>query len=189
MIFHEAGLDGAWIVEPTRREDSRGFFARTYCSDTFTERGLDGTMVQGNVSYTAMAGTLRGLHYQVPPMMEAKYIRAVRGRVYDVIVDLRPWSPTYMKHIGVELSQDNRLGIYVPPLFAHGHQALSDDVEITYLVSRNYTPGLERGVRFDDPAFGIDWPLPVAVISEKDLEWRAFDPTSAAAEMQAADPR
>jgi dTDP-4-dehydrorhamnose 3,5-epimerase len=189
LIFHETKLDGAFVIEPKRREDNRGSFARIYCTEQFGERGLDADMVQGNISSTTNAGTLRGMHYQVPPMMEAKYIRCLRGAVYDVIVDLRPWSPSYLQHFGVELTQDNRLGIYVPPLFAHGHQALADDVEITYLVSKAYTPGLERGIRFDDPMFAIDWPLPIGEMSEKDLEWQAFDPVTAGCEMQSAAPQ
>jgi dTDP-4-dehydrorhamnose 3,5-epimerase len=175
MKFHETPLEGAWVIEPDRLADNRGFFARIYCRDEFAEHGLDSDMVQGNISSTALRSTLRGMHYQVPPMMEAKYIRALRGSVYDVIVDLRPWSPTFCEHFGLELNQDNRLGIYVPPLFAHGHQALSDDVEITYLVSKAYAPGHERGVRFDDPAVNIDWPLPIGEMSDKDLAWPAFD--------------
>lgn len=189
MRFRGTPLEGAWVVEPERREDNRGFFARVYCSDEFKSKGLDHDMVQGNISSTRLRGTLRGMHFQVPPMMEAKYIRALRGAVYDVIVDLRPWSPSYQQWFGIELNQDNRLGIYVPPLFAHGHQALSDDVEITYLVSRPYAPGHERGVRHDDPTFGIEWPLSVTEISEKDLEWPAYDADSVAAEFQPADPR
>lgn len=189
MKFHETALNDAWVIEPDRLQDNRGFFARIYCRDEFAGRGLDSDMVQGNISSTNKAGTLRGLHYQVPPMMEAKYIRALRGRVYDVIVDLRPWSPTFRQHFGIELNQDNRLGIYVPPLFAHGHQALSDDVEITYLVSKSYAPGHERGVRYDDPAFGIAWPLVPGEISEKDLEWPAFDTAVAAHEFESVAPR
>lgn len=189
MKFHEAPLNDAWVIEPDRLVDSRGFFARIYCAEEFAARGLDASMVQGNISSTAVKGTLRGMHFQVPPMMEAKYIRALRGSVYDVIVDLRPWSATYQQHFGIELSQDNRLGIYVPPLFAHGHQALTDDVEITYLVSKPYAPGHERGVRFDDPAFGIEWPLPVVEISEKDLAWPDFDPASVAEAFALAAPR
>lgn len=189
MKFHETPLFDAWVIEPDRLADSRGFFARIYCTDEFEQRGLDPNMVQGNISSTAVKGTLRGMHYQVPPMMEAKYIRALRGSVYDVIVDLRPWSPTFKQHFGIELNQDNRLGIYVPPLFAHGHQALTDDVEITYLVSKAYAPGHERGVRHDDHAFGIDWPLPVEEISDKDLAWPAFDPEHVAREFEPAAPR
>jgi dTDP-4-dehydrorhamnose 3,5-epimerase len=183
MIFHRTALADAWLVEPDKHTDDRGFFARIYCQDEFAEHGLDSTMVQGNISYTKTAGTIRGMHYQLPPMMEAKYIRVLSGVIYDVIIDLRPWSPTYLQHIGVELSAENRMGIYVPPMFAHGHQALSDDVEITYLVSRFYTPGLERGLRYDDPRFAIGWPQPVTIVSDKDGSWPDFDVDTAAAEI------
>ena len=183
MIFHQTDLEGAWLIEPDRHTDDRGFFARIYCQDEFAAHGLDSEMVQGNISYTKAAGTIRGMHYQLPPMMEAKYIRALSGTIIDVIIDLRPWSPTYLKHIGVELSAENRLGIYVPPMFAHGHQALTDDVEITYLVSRFYTPGLERGLRFNEPRFEIEWPVPVTAVSDKDNSWDDFDVDAAAREI------
>lgn len=186
MIFHETELQGAWIVEPDLLEDGRGFFARIYCEDEFAAHDLASPMVQGNISYTATAGTIRGMHYQLPPMMEAKYIRVLSGAIQDVIVDLRPWSKTYLQHIDVELSSRNRLGIYVPPLFAHGHQALTDDVELSYLVSRSYTPGLERGIRHDDPRLAIDWRRPVTSLSEKDAAWVDLDEDAVAAEILAA---
>jgi dTDP-4-dehydrorhamnose 3,5-epimerase len=188
MIFTDAGLDGAYLIEPEPHADDRGFFARSFCQHEFADHGLASTMVQGNISYTARAGTIRGMHYQIPPAGEAKYIRVMSGSIHDVIIDLRPWSPTYLRHIGVELSAANRLGIYVPPLFAHGHQALTDDVEITYLVSEFYTPGVERGIRYDDEAFAIDWPLPVTVVSDKDATWPDFDRAKAAQELEPAHP-
>jgi len=171
MIFHETKLKGAYIVELDKREDERGFFARAYCAREFEEHGLRPQMVQANTSYNHKKGTLRGMHYQVPPASEPKFIRCIRGAVWDVIIDMRPESPTYLEHIGIELSADNRRAIYVPDLFAHGNQALTDGAELFYLVGEYYTPGCERGVRFDDPAIGIDWPLPVTVISEKDANW------------------
>ncbi len=171
MIFHETKLKGAYIVELDKREDERGFFARAYCAREFEEHGLRPQMVQANTSYNHKKGTLRGMHYQVPPASEPKFIRCIRGAVWDVIIDMRPESPTYLEHIGIELSADNRRAIYVPDLFAHGNQALTDGAELFYLVGEYYTPGCERGVRFDDPAVGIDWPLPVTVISEKDANW------------------
>ncbi len=184
MIFTRAGLDDAWLIDPDPHTDDRGFFARFYCNDEFAEHGLASNMVQGNISYTAKAGTIRGMHYQIPPAGEAKYIRVLNGAILDVIIDMRPWSATYLRHIGVELSAGNRTGIYVPPLFAHGHQALTDDVEIAYLVSEFYTPGVERGIRYDDPAFAIEWPLPVSLVSDKDASWPDFDAETAAAEIQ-----
>jgi dTDP-4-dehydrorhamnose 3,5-epimerase len=186
LIFHETELHGAWIIEPDLLGDGRGFFARVYCEDEFAAHDLASPMVQGNISYTAKAGTIRGMHYQLPPMMEAKYIRVLSGAIQDVIVDLRPWSNTYLQHIDVELSAGNRLGIYVPPLFAHGHQALTDDVEISYLVSRFYTPGLERGIRHDDPRLAIDWRRPVTSLSDKDAAWLDLDQEAVSAEILAA---
>lgn len=188
VLFHETGLDGAWLIEPELRSDDRGFFARVYCQEEFTAHGLTPMVVQGNISYTAKAGTIRGMHWQIPPATEAKYIRVLRGAIQDVIVDLRPWSRSYLRHISVELTADNRIGIYVPPMFAHGHQALTDDVEITYLVSEFYTPGVERGARYDDPSFGIAWPRPVTVVSDKDRSWPAFDAKASAEEMEAGRP-
>jgi dTDP-4-dehydrorhamnose 3,5-epimerase len=127
------------------------------------------------MSGTLKKGTVRGMHYQLPPASEPKFIRCVRGAIYDVIVDMRPDSSTFLQHFGVELTADNHKAIYVPDMFAHGHQALTDDVEIFYLVGEFYTPGCERGVRFDDPAIGIDWPIPVTVISDKDTAWPLLD--------------
>ena len=171
MIFHETELQGAFIVELDRMEDDRGFFARAFCAKEFEEHGIASQMVQANMSFSSRKGTLRGMHYQMPPAREPKFIRCVRGAIWDVIIDMRPDSPTYLKHIGVELSEDNRRAIYVPDMFAHGNQALTDDVELFYLVGEFYTPGCERGVRHDDPAIGIEWPEPVTVISEKDQNW------------------
>jgi dTDP-4-dehydrorhamnose 3,5-epimerase len=172
--FHPLELDGAFLVEPEAHRDDRGFFARYWCEDEFAAHGLEDRMVQGNISGTVEAGTIRGLHWQLPPAGEAKYIRVLRGAIWDVIIDLRPWSATYLQHTGVELSAENRLGIYVPPMFAHGHQSLRDDVEIAYLVSERYTPGVERGVRYDDPRFAIEWPLPPRRVSDKDRSWPPF---------------
>jgi dTDP-4-dehydrorhamnose 3,5-epimerase len=171
MIFQQTKLKGAFIVELEKRVDSRGFFARGFCAREFEAHGLSSHMVQANMSFSAARGTLRGLHYQASPATEPKLIRCVRGVVWDVIVDMRPDSPTYLEHVGVELSADNRRALFVPDLFAHGHQALTDDVDMFYLVGEFYTPGCERGVRYDDPAIGIEWPVPVAVVSEKDQTW------------------
>ena len=171
MIFHETKLRGAFIVELDRKEDARGFFARAFCAREFEAHGLSPHMVQANLSFSAKKGTLRGMHYQVPPASEPKFIRCVRGKIWDVIIDMRPDSATYLQHISLELSADNRRALYIPDMFAHGNQALTDDVELFYLVGEFYTPGCERGVRYDDPAIGIDWPLPVTVITDKDRSW------------------
>ncbi len=185
MKFDELALAGAYVIRPDRVIDARGSFGRFYCEDEFAEHGLAPRMVQGNLSYSARAGTLRGLHYQAPPASEAKFVRVLRGTIFDVVVDLRPWSPTFLQHAGVELTAEERMGIYVPPFFAHGHQALTDDVEIAYLVSERYTPGAERGLRFDDPALTICWPLPISIVSDKDLGWAPLDNEAVQTELAA----
>lgn len=171
MIFHETKLAGAYIVELDKKKDSRGFFARAFCAGELQHHGVEFQAVQANISHNHKKGTLRGMHYQAPPASEPKFIRCIRGAVWDVIVDMRPGSPTYLQHIGVELSADNGKAIYVPDLFAHGNQALTDGAELLYLMGGTYTPGFERGLRYDDPAIGIEWPLPVEVIHERDCEW------------------
>ena len=171
MIFHETKLAGAFIVELERRSDERGFFARSFCAEEFRKHGIQFQPVQANISHSNRKGTLRGMHYQGPPVSETKFIRCIRGAVWDVIIDMRPDSPTYLEHIGVELSADNGRAIYVPDLFAHGNQALTDDAELLYLMGGPYTPGFERGVRYDEPLVGIEWPLPVTVIDQKDQAW------------------
>lgn len=175
MIFHETKLAGAYIVELDRRSDERGFFARSFCAGELKQHGIEFNAVQANLSHTTVKGTLRGMHYQGPPVSEAKFIRCIRGAVWDVIIDMRPDSPTYRQHIGVELSAENGRAIYVPDMFAHGNQALTDNVELFYLMGGAYTPGFEQGVRFDDPAIGIEWPLPVSVIDAKDSSWTLLD--------------
>lgn len=175
MIFTETPLKGAFIIDLDLREDPRGFFARTFCAKEFEKRGLKSTVAQCNLSFNYKAGTLRGMHYQRPPAAETKLVRCVRGAIYDVIVDIRPDSPTYGQHISVELSAENRRTLYIPELFAHGFQTLTDDVEVIYQVGEFYTPGYENGFRYDDPAFAIEWPLPVTVISDKDLAWAPFE--------------
>ncbi len=171
MIFEETALAGAFVISLDRRGDDRGFFSRAYCTQEFQSQGLKPVGVQCNMAANVRVGTLRGLHYQVPPATEAKFFRCIGGANYHVIVDMRSDSPTYLQHFGIELSADNRLGLYVPELFAHGYQALTDCSEAFYMVSEVYTPGCERGLRFDDPALGIRWPLPVTIISEKDTTW------------------
>lgn len=179
MIFTETKLKGAFIVDVELLADQRGAFARTFCAQEFEQHGLKSTVAQCNLSFNHKAGTIRGMHYQIPPAAETKLVRCTKGAIYDVIVDLRPASPTYRQHIGVELSADNRRALYVPELFAHGYQALTDGAEVVYQVGEFYTPGYERGLRYDDPAFGISWPLSVTVISEKDASWPLFEAVSA----------
>ena len=171
MIFTDTGLDGATIVDLERHEDDRGFFARAFCQREFTDHGLEPRVAQANMSFSHRRGTMRGMHYQVPPASETKLVRCVRGAIYDVIVDVRPESPTYLEHVGLELSADNRRALFVPRGFAHGCVSLVDDTEILYLVSEFYAPGYERGLRYDDPTLGIDWPIDVSVISDKDASW------------------
>lgn len=170
-------VPGPALVEMELREDERGFFARSFCAEEFAAAGLEPVVSQSNVSWNRSAGTLRGMHWQVDPAPEAKLVRCTRGAVHDVAVDVRPGSPTYLQHVAVELTADNRLALYVPPLFAHGYLTLTDDTEVTYQVSAAYTPGTERGLRYDDPALGLSWPAPVAVVSDKDRGWALLGPT------------
>jgi dTDP-4-dehydrorhamnose 3,5-epimerase len=171
MIFTEAKLMGAYIIEIEKREDERGFFARGWCQNEFEAYGLVPHVVQANISYNKKRGTLRGMHYQIAPYEETKLVRCTRGALYDVIIDLRPASPTYSQWFGVELTAENYKMLYVPEGFAHGFITLQDETEATYQVSQFYTPGSERGLRYDDPAFRIEWPAEVQVISEKDKNW------------------
>jgi dTDP-4-dehydrorhamnose 3,5-epimerase len=172
MIFTETRLKGAFIIDIEPREDERGFFTRAFCQREFADHGLKPVIAQANIGFNKRKGTIRGMHFQFPPSAETKLVRASRGAVLDFIVDLRPESPTYLQHVEVELSADNHRGIYIPERFAHGYQALEDNTETTYQVGEFYTPGAEGGLRFDDPRLGLRWPLPVAVISPKDLTWR-----------------
>ncbi|MDN3564522.1 dTDP-4-dehydrorhamnose 3,5-epimerase [Paeniroseomonas aquatica] len=171
MIFHSTTLKDAWLIALEPRGDERGHFARTMCQTEFAKHGLATEYVQQNMSASAKAGTLRGLHFQRAPHAEAKLVRCIRGAIFDVIVDLRGDSPSYLRHEGFELSAVNQRQLYVPPGFAHSFLTLTDDAEVTYLVSSFYAPGAEGGLRYDDPALGIEWPLPVSTISEKDANW------------------
>ncbi len=171
MKFLETPVAGAYIVALEPREDERGFFARAFSDEEFRAAGIDMTVRMANMTYTKRQGAVRGLHYQVAPAEEGKFIRCIRGAAYSAIVDMRPTSPTYRMWTGVELTADNRLGFYIPESCAAGAQALTDDVEMHYLVSAAYSPEHERGVRFDDPALAIDWPLPAVDVSEKDRAW------------------
>jgi dTDP-4-dehydrorhamnose 3,5-epimerase len=175
VIFEETRLAGAYFVDLERREDARGFFARTWCADEFADHGLVNRLVQANVSWNAEQGTLRGMHFQRPPHAETKLVRCTRGAVYDVIVDLRPDSETYKQWLGVELTDANRRALFVPEGFAHGYQTLAPDSEVIYQVSAAYAPKAEGGVRWDDPAFAIEWPDPDnALLSDKDRSWPDF---------------
>jgi dTDP-4-dehydrorhamnose 3,5-epimerase len=168
MIFIETALKGAYILDIEPFIDARGFFARAWCQKEFESGGLVPHMVQTNISFSNTKGTLRGMHYQIAPFEETKLVRCTKGAIYDVIIDLRRDSLTYMQWVGVELTAQNHKMLYVPENFAHGFQTLEDDTEVTYQVSQFYAPQAERGARYDDPAFGITWPLEVVVISDKD---------------------
>lgn len=180
MQFIETKLPGAFLIELERREDDRGFFARAFCRNEMVARGLAGELVQCNVAFTHRRGTVRGLHYQVAPAAESKMVRCIRGAIFDVIVDLRPGSSTYLEHLGVELTAADGRQLYVPEGFAHGYQALSDNAEILYFVSAFHSPQSERGIRYDDPAFRIQWPASVTLVSPKDQHWPLFDRASSA---------
>ncbi len=181
MLFTETPLKGAFVIDLEERKDNRGAFARTFCAKEFEAHGLKPSVAQCNLSYNYKAGTMRGMHYQVPPAAETKLVRCTKGKIYDVIIDLRPESPTYLKHFGVELTDDNHRALYVPEMFAHGYQALTDGAEVAYQVGEFYTPGYERGLKYNDPAFNIRWPMPVTVISDKDANWPKFETPKVAA--------
>jgi dTDP-4-dehydrorhamnose 3,5-epimerase len=179
MIFRNTGIAGAWVIEPERLEDKRGFFARTWDPEEFLERGLNPQLAQCSISYNRTHGTLRGLHYQAAPYEEAKLVRCTAGAIFDVAVDLRPDSATFRNWRGVELSADNRLALYIPEGCAHGFLTLDDDSEVHYQISQPYMPQAARGVRWNDPAFGITWPGEVAVINERDRSYPDFRPEPA----------
>ena len=171
MIFHRLALPGAWLIEPEKRGDDRGFFARTWCRKEFVDNGLVDDFVQRNLSVNPQAGTLRGLHWQARPHSEVKLIQCSRGAIFDVIVDLRAGSPTYGQWLGVELRADDYRMLYAPEGFAHGFQTLEDDCEVAYLVSAAYAPEASCGIRYDDPAIDVTWPRPVTRISDQDQQW------------------
>jgi dTDP-4-dehydrorhamnose 3,5-epimerase len=175
MQFTETDLPGAFLVDVQPHVDARGFFARAYCVDEFAQHGIKPVSAQCNLSHNIARGTLRGMHWRALPSPEAKLVRVVRGAIYDVIVDLRPQSPSYLRHIGVELTADNRRALYVPELFAHGFQTLTDNTEVFYQMSELYQPGFDRGARWDDPAFGIAWPIADPIMNERDRTYPNFD--------------
>lgn len=173
MIFTETKLKGAFIIDLDRKVDERGFFARAFCQNEFRDHGLNLVIAQANVALNAKKGTLRGMHFQYPPASESKLVRCTRGAILDIIVDLRPESPTYLDHISIELNENNMTALYVPERFAHGFQALRDNTDTSYQMGAFYTPSAENGLRHDDSRLGLKWPLPVSVMSPKD---RAFRP-------------
>jgi dTDP-4-dehydrorhamnose 3,5-epimerase len=176
MIFTESPLSGAFVVELERLRDERGFFARSYCAEEFAARGLGPELRQCSVSYNARKGTLRGLHYQEAPHEEHKLVRCTAGAVFDVMVDIRPRSPTYRQWFGAELTFDNRVSLFIPPGFAHGFVTLTDHAEVYYMISVAHAPQSSRGVRWNDPAFAIAWPVLPAVISARDAAYPLLEP-------------
>ncbi len=177
MIFTPTKLQGAYILEVKKIEDERGFFGRSWCKRELEEHGLNANVVQANVSYNKVKGTLRGMHFQKAPHQETKLVRCTRGAIYDVIIDLRPDSPTYKQWIGVELTESNYRMLFVPEDFAHGFITLEDNTEVTYQVTQYYTPGAEGGIRWNDPAFQIAWPIEPVVVSGKDQAHPDFTET------------
>lgn len=178
MRFTATPLAGVTVVELEPREDERGFFARVFCAREFADHGLSTRVSQANLSHNRRRGTLRGLHYQLPPFAEAKLIRCIQGGAFTVVVDLRPGSPSRLRHTTIELRQGDQRSLYVPEGCAVGMQTLEDDTELLYHVSEFYTPEAERGLRFDDPALDIAWPMPATTISEKDAAWPYLDATA-----------
>jgi dTDP-4-dehydrorhamnose 3,5-epimerase len=175
MIFRDTKLEGAFVIDIERRADERGFFARAFCQEEFARHGLKPVIAQANVAYNRRKGTLRGMHFQFPPAAETKLVRATRGAILDIIVDLRPESPTFLEHVAVELTEENRRLLYVPERFAHGYQALEDATETSYQVGEFYAPATEGGLSPFDPRLKLQWPLPVSVISPKDAAWKHLD--------------
>lgn len=171
LRFSPTDVAGAALIEPVLRQDHRGHFARAWCKNEFAEYGIDFVPVQANIGSSLRKGTLRGMHFQVEPALEAKLVSCTRGAIFDVVVDLRPESPSYLKWYGLELRADDHRMLFVPERCAHGYQTLEDNTDLFYLTSEYYAPNAARGVRFDDPAFGIKWPLPPAALSEQDSNW------------------
>lgn len=178
MIFTETPLEGAFLIEPERFEDNRGFFALSWSARDFAARGLNAHLAECNISFNHRKGTLRGLHFQVEPHAQAKLVRCTMGAIYDVLVDLRPGSQTFMKWVAAELTADNRKMLFIPEGFAHGFQTLVDSTEVFYQMSSPYVPEAAGGALWNDPALAIEWPLPVSVISERDMQWAALRPVA-----------
>ena len=176
MIFTETKLTGAFIIEPEKLADERGFFARTWCKREFNSHGLNPNLVQCNISFNKIKGTIRGMHYQSAPYEEAKLVRCTKGKIYDVIIDIRPESLTYKQWISVELSAANHKSIYIPEGFAHGFQSLKDNTEVFYQMGEFYQPECACGIRWNDPQFNVIWPFEAITISDKDKNWDDFKP-------------
>ena len=174
MIFSQTKLKGAFLIEPERKEDQRGFFARTWCQQEFEDHGLNSKLVQCSVSFNNKKGTLRGMHFQEVPFEETKLVRCTKGEIFDVIIDLRPNSETFKKYFSVILNEDNRLMLYIPPGFAHGFQTMTDNSEVFYQMGQFYSPDHSRGVRWNDPAFGIQWPADERIIIDRDRNYPDF---------------
>ena len=174
MIFKETKLAGAYVIELEQHADERGFFARTYCEQEFEAHGLNTRVAQSNISFNKKKGTLRGMHYQAAPFAEAKLVRCTAGAIYDVIIDLRPASPTFKQHFAVELSRENQRMLFVPEDFAHGFQTLEDNTEVFYQMGQRYSKEHARGVRWNDPAFGIKWPEGARIIIARDRDYPDF---------------
>jgi dTDP-4-dehydrorhamnose 3,5-epimerase len=175
VIFSETALKGAFVIDLERRQDARGFFARAFCQNEFKAHGLKPVVAQVNFASNPKKGTVRGMHFQYPPAAETKLVRCTRGAILDVIVDLRPESATYLRHVAVELNDENQRALYVPERFAHGYQTLRDNSDASYQAGEFYTPEAEGGLRQDDPRLGLSWPLPIAMISEKDQKFPLLD--------------
>jgi dTDP-4-dehydrorhamnose 3,5-epimerase len=186
LKFVPMPLAGAFIIEIEPLEDERGFLARLWCREQFAANGIDVQIVQASVSHNAKAGTVRGMHLQLPPSREAKIVRCVHGRIHDVIIDLRPASPTFMKHLAITLDSERRNALYIPPGMAHGFQTLTADTDVSYMMSDYYKPELQAGVRWNDPAFAIAWPLRVTSIITRDREYPDFDAAAYVARYDAA---
>ena len=174
MIYEDTPVAGAVVLRPERRSDDRGFFVRTHCESELAQRGLNGHIAQVNTGFNPRAGTLRGMHFQTAPAAEVKIVRCVRGAAYDVVLDLRPASPSFKRWFGIELSADNGVQLYLPEGAAHGYLTLADNSELMYTTSHAYAPANVGGVRHDDPAFGIVWPAPITLVSQADRNWPAF---------------
>jgi dTDP-4-dehydrorhamnose 3,5-epimerase len=177
MLFTQTGLQNSFIIEPERLEDERGFFARTWCQQEFSDRGLDSRLAQCSISFNHKKGTLRGMHFQLPPFAETKLVRCTQGAIFDVAIDLRQDSGTFLQWVGVELTAENHKALYIPKGFAHGFQTLADNTEVFYQISEVYAPEYARGVRWDDPIFKITWPEPVCIISDRDRNYQNYSPT------------
>jgi len=175
MMFTEMKVKGAYLIEPQRLEDERGFFARTWCRQEFEAHGLNSRVAQCNISFNPKKGTLRGMHYQIKPYEETKLVRCTTGAIYDVVIDVRPESPSFRQHVGVMLTSGNRHMLYIPEGCAHGFITLEDNTEVSYQISEFYAPDHARGYRWNDPAFGIEWPMEVRVISDRDRNYPDFE--------------